>query len=181
MRWRGRLSPSLLRATGTIQECEVCLPPHEGAGVDACRECRVSLDSGRLPKACSVNNMAIGCEHRYPEELDSLSPVEERLIALHTPFGFITKFTVDSKTPSGINYRKHMKAMPISVAWEDDSTPAAFRSTDGRRWARNDPLSSVQWAVGYFQVNNRGRCRDCLGDATDLMLRDTTLRVNVAQ
>ncbi|KJZ70132.1 hypothetical protein HIM_10473 [Hirsutella minnesotensis 3608] len=109
MRWRGRLSPSLLRATGTIQECEACLPLHEGARVDVCRECRVSLDSGRLPKACSVNNMAIGCEHRYPEELDGLSPVEERLIALHTPFGYITRFTVDNKTRSGISYRKHVK------------------------------------------------------------------------
>ncbi|XP_044718673.1 uncharacterized protein HRG_07238 [Hirsutella rhossiliensis] len=53
--------------------------------------------------------MAIGCEHRYPEELDDLSPVEERLIALHAPFGYITKFTVDNKTRSGISYRKHVK------------------------------------------------------------------------
>ncbi|XP_044714565.1 PIF1 protein [Hirsutella rhossiliensis] len=53
--------------------------------------------------------MAIGCEHRYPGELDDLSPVEERLIALHAPFGYITKFTVDNKTCSGISYRKHVK------------------------------------------------------------------------
>jgi hypothetical protein len=33
--------------------------------------------------------MDIGCEHRFPEELDGLSPVEEWLIALHPPFGFI--------------------------------------------------------------------------------------------
>jgi hypothetical protein len=109
VQWRGRLSISLLQATRTIQKCDACLPPHEGARVDVCRECRLSLDSGRLPKACSVNNMAIGCEHRYPEELDDLSPVEERLIALHVPFGYITKFTVDNKTRSGISYRKHVK------------------------------------------------------------------------
>ncbi|KAM4062348.1 hypothetical protein HRG_013567 [Hirsutella rhossiliensis] len=53
--------------------------------------------------------MYIGCEHRYPVELDGLSPLEERLIALQAPFGLITKFNVDSKTPSGINYRKHVK------------------------------------------------------------------------
>jgi hypothetical protein len=53
--------------------------------------------------------MDIGCEHRYPEELDGLSPVEERLIALQVPFGYITKFTVDNKTPSGLSYRKHVK------------------------------------------------------------------------
>ena len=103
------MSSSLLQATRTIQTCDACLPPHERAGVDVCRECRVSFDRGRLPKACSVNNMAIGCEHRYPDELDDLSPVEERLIALHAPFGYITKFTVDNKTRSGISYRKHVK------------------------------------------------------------------------
>ncbi|XP_044715046.1 PIF1 protein [Hirsutella rhossiliensis] len=99
----------MLQATRTIRECGACLPSHEGARVDVCRECRAGFDSGRLPKACSVNNMAIGCEHRYPDELDDLSPVEERLIALHTPFGYITKFTVDNKTRSGISYRKHVK------------------------------------------------------------------------
>ncbi|KAM4064311.1 PIF1 protein [Hirsutella rhossiliensis] len=109
MQWRGRLSPLLLQTAMALQECDACLPSHEGAGVDVCRECRASFDSGRLPKACSVNNMAIGCEHRYPEELDDLSPVEERLIALHAPFGYITKFTVDNKTRSGISYRKHVK------------------------------------------------------------------------
>ncbi|KAM4064310.1 PIF1-like helicase [Hirsutella rhossiliensis] len=109
IQWRDRLSPSMLQATKTVQECGACLPSHEGARVDVCRECRAGFDSGRLPKACSVNNMAIGCEHRYPEELDDLSPVEERLIALHAPFGYITKFTVDNETRSGISYRKHVK------------------------------------------------------------------------
>ncbi|KAK7420728.1 hypothetical protein QQZ08_010263 [Neonectria magnoliae] len=53
--------------------------------------------------------MDIGCEHQYPKKLDGLSPVEERLIALQAPFGYITKFTVDNKTPSGVTYRKHVK------------------------------------------------------------------------
>ncbi|KJZ70684.1 hypothetical protein HIM_09908 [Hirsutella minnesotensis 3608] len=53
--------------------------------------------------------MNIGCEHRYPKELDGLSPLEERLVALQAPFGYITKFTVDNKTPSGVSYRKHVK------------------------------------------------------------------------
>lgn len=53
--------------------------------------------------------MDIGCEHQYPEELDALTPVEEKLIALQSAFGYITKFTVDRKTRSGISYRKHVK------------------------------------------------------------------------
>jgi hypothetical protein len=53
--------------------------------------------------------MDIGCEHQYPEELDALTHVDEKLFALQSEFGYITKFTVDSKTRSGISYRKHVK------------------------------------------------------------------------
>ncbi|KAM5529293.1 hypothetical protein FOXYSP1_17137 [Fusarium oxysporum f. sp. phaseoli] len=107
--WRRDLPSSLLRATVALQECQKCLPLTGDAQVDVCLECRGSFDRGKLPKACSVNNMNIGCEHRYPKELDGLSPLEERLIALQAPFGYITKFTVDNKTPSSASYRKHIK------------------------------------------------------------------------
>ncbi|QKX61678.1 uncharacterized protein TRUGW13939_08831 [Talaromyces rugulosus] len=108
--WKYFLTPSVLQqATTVLQQCAACFPRHNAALVQVCRGCRTDVEDGRLPKACSVNNMDIGCEHRYPEELDDLSPVEERLIALHTPFGCITKFTVDNKTPSGMSYRKHVK------------------------------------------------------------------------
>ncbi|KAJ4176938.1 hypothetical protein NW759_017483 [Fusarium solani] len=109
VQWKRLLTPSLLQATRTLQQCRKCLPLDDRDGVQVCRECRTGLENGKLPKVCSVNNMDIGCEHRYPEELDGLSPVEERLIALQAPFGYITKFTVDNKTPSGLSYRKHVK------------------------------------------------------------------------
>ncbi|EWY79571.1 hypothetical protein FOYG_17265 [Fusarium oxysporum NRRL 32931] len=109
IQWKRQLTLSLLQATRTLRQCRKCLPLDDDAGVHVCRECRAGLEGGKLPKACSVNNMDIGCEHRYPEELDGLSPVEERLIALQAPFGYITKFTVDNKTPSGLSYRKHVK------------------------------------------------------------------------
>ncbi|KAH6952340.1 hypothetical protein BKA56DRAFT_708170 [Ilyonectria sp. MPI-CAGE-AT-0026] len=100
--WRTYLTPALLQATTALQKCKKCLPQDGDMGVDICLECRGVFEKGKLPKACSVNNMDIGCEHRYPRELDGLSPVEERLIALQAPFGYITKFTVDNKTPSGM-------------------------------------------------------------------------------
>jgi len=109
VQWKRQLTPSLLQATRTLQQCRKCLPLDDDAGAHVCRECHASLEGGKLPKTCSVNNMDIGCEHRYPEVLDDLSPVEERLIALQAPFGYITKFTVDNKTPSGLSYRKHVK------------------------------------------------------------------------
>lgn len=109
VQWATYLSPFLLQATRSIQACQVCLPREQGAMVNVCNDCHSGFGGRVLPRACSVNNMAIGCEHRYPPELDDLSPVEERLIALHTPFGYITKYTVDDNARSGINYRKHVK------------------------------------------------------------------------
>lgn len=109
IQWRKYLTSQLLQATAALQKCEKCLPSDGDSLVDVCLECRGGFERGKLPKACSVNNMDIGCEHRYPKELDGLSPLEERLIALQAPFGYITKFTVDNKTPSGASYRKHVK------------------------------------------------------------------------
>ncbi|KAJ6436031.1 transposase-like protein [Purpureocillium lavendulum] len=106
--WRTRLSPSLLQATKSAQDCVDCFSSHEGSGV----------------QACSVNNMAIGCEHRYPEELDGLSPVGERLIALQVPFGYITKFTVDNKTRSDLSYRTH-SVEDIHISWSGSSKPGS--------------------------------------------------------
>ncbi|KAJ6436035.1 Pol [Purpureocillium lavendulum] len=107
-------------------------PAGDDAEARVCHECSAALKKGRLPKACAVNNMHIGCEHRYPEELDGLSPLEERLIALQVPFGYITKFTVDNKTPSGLSYRKHVKGhivvfpnKNIHVSWSGSSKPGA--------------------------------------------------------
>ncbi|KJZ74444.1 hypothetical protein HIM_06040 [Hirsutella minnesotensis 3608] len=109
IRWRTRLSPPLLQATTALQECTDCFPAGDDAEAIVCHECSAALKTGKLPKTCAVNNMHIGCEHRYPEALDGLSPVEERLIALQASFGYITKFIVDNKTPSGLSYRKHVK------------------------------------------------------------------------
>jgi hypothetical protein len=103
------LSPSLLQATTALQECTECFPAGDDAESIVCHECSAALEKGKLPKTCAVNNMHIGCEHRYPEALDGLSLVVERLIALQASFGYITKFTVDNKTPSGLSYRKHVK------------------------------------------------------------------------
>ncbi|KAL6355107.1 hypothetical protein LRP88_11524 [Fusarium phalaenopsidis] len=109
IRWRRHLTPSLLQATAALQERRDCFPAGDDAEAMVCHECYAAVKKGKLPKTYAVNNMYIGCEHRYPEELDDLSPVEERLIALQASFGYITKFTVDNKTPSGLSYRKHVK------------------------------------------------------------------------
>ncbi|KAH8657272.1 hypothetical protein BGZ61DRAFT_523798 [Ilyonectria robusta] len=73
IQWRTYLTPVLLQATTALQKCKKCLPQDGDMGVDICLECRGIFENGKMPKACSVNNMDIGCEHRYPRELDGLS------------------------------------------------------------------------------------------------------------
>ena len=175
IRWRTHLSPSLLQATTALQECTECFPAGDDAEAMACHECYTALKKGKLPKTCAVNNMCIGCEHRYPEELDGLSPVEERLIALQASFGYITKFTVDNKTPSGLSYRKHVKGhivvfpnkvedlvatvLPhplletienIHVSWSGSSKPAAADVGHLLQVRK----SRVRAALSWLQENN---------------------------
>ncbi|KAJ4219832.1 hypothetical protein NW757_014541, partial [Fusarium falciforme] len=58
--WRNYLTPALVQATTALQKCKKCLPPDGGDGVDICLECCSDFAKGKLPKACSVNNMDIG-------------------------------------------------------------------------------------------------------------------------
>lgn len=52
--------------------------------------------------------MLIGCEHRYPQALENLTALEEKLISLKTAYGFITKFHVQCGQPSAPVYWKHI-------------------------------------------------------------------------
>ena len=69
----------------------------------------VILIEGWVPRACAVNNLAIGCCHRYPEELCDLSPMEERLIALAQPYGWVTKIEISEQKKTNGDYRKLKK------------------------------------------------------------------------
>ena len=92
-----------------IFRCHQCFPRTENSTVSICQPCEKSFIEGKSPDACSVNNAYIGCEHRYPPELDQLSPIEEKLIALNTAYGYVARFAVDRKTYRGVEYRKHVK------------------------------------------------------------------------
>jgi hypothetical protein len=103
--------------------------------------------------------MDVECEHQHPEEFDVLSPVEDGLIALHTPFGYIAKFTVDNKTPSGRSYRKPtllpyplLETMEnIHVSWSGPSKPSA--ADVGNLFPVRK--SRVKAALSWLQINNQ--------------------------
>jgi hypothetical protein len=78
------------------------------ARAPVCLACQGALVHGRLPDGCKGSLASVGCEHRYPKELEELTPLEEKLISLNSAYGFITKFNVQRGRPTGPTYRKHV-------------------------------------------------------------------------
>lgn len=70
--------------------CRTCFPPSEK--VLACGECVKASGKGALSPAGHLHSR-LGCEHKFPQELEGLTPVEEKLIALNSCYGFITKYS----------------------------------------------------------------------------------------
>jgi hypothetical protein len=89
--------------------CYECFPRSPTKHFGICQECDASLARGVLPFSCRVNNMALGCIHRYPDALKHLSPLEERLIGIYAPCGWITKLTIDVEKWTSGRYRKHKR------------------------------------------------------------------------
>ena len=73
-----------------------------------CAECIRDLERGVLSPAAHVHSW-LRCEHAYPDELKDLSPVKEKLIALNSCYGFITKYNVVKGHRESATYPKHVK------------------------------------------------------------------------
>ncbi|KAM4063277.1 PIF1-like helicase [Hirsutella rhossiliensis] len=86
--------------------CRSCFP--EGAPVPVCAECarRVGRDGA---SAAMHLHRRLGCEHVYPDELKGLTPVEEKLIALNSCYGFVTKYSIPGGQRQGVRYPRHVK------------------------------------------------------------------------
>ena len=86
--------------------CRRCFAP--GKIALGCAECIKGLERGSLSAAAHVHK-GLRCEHVYPDELKDLSPVEEKLIALNSCYGFITKYSVSKGRRESATYPKHVK------------------------------------------------------------------------
>jgi hypothetical protein len=99
-------------------QCRQCFP-RNNANIPVCHDCEGALQRRRLPRACQVNMMQLKCQHRYPKELTDLSPLEERLIGLYQPCGWITKFQIELDKGTSGRYRKlkkgHVTVFPNDV------------------------------------------------------------------
>ncbi|KAJ3455199.1 hypothetical protein MRS44_013799 [Fusarium solani] len=86
--------------------CLSCFPV--GETFSACAECARCLRRGVLSPAAQFHRR-IGCEHMFPEELKGLTPVEEKLIALNSCYGFVTRYSIASSQKQSVRYPKHIK------------------------------------------------------------------------
>jgi hypothetical protein len=107
--WKKAIPAEIQSAMMGLLACRRCFPERDGeAVVPICVSCRAAFDRHRVPDACMGSTMHIGCEHRYPNELRDLTPLEEKLISLNAAYGFITKFNVQRGQQTGPTYRKHV-------------------------------------------------------------------------
>lgn len=87
-------------------KCGSCFPV--GQGILACVDCVKHLRRRNLSRAAQLHSQ-LGCEHMFPDELKGLTPVEEKLIALNSCYGFITKYSVPKGQRQNVTYPKHVK------------------------------------------------------------------------
>jgi hypothetical protein len=87
-------------------DCRMCF--HTGGKVVACKECVKNVGRGIASPAVRLHSR-LRCEHAFPEELKDLTPVEEKLIALNSCYGFITTYSVVKGRRQSTAYPKHIK------------------------------------------------------------------------
>ena len=104
--WDTWIRSSMAKPHGMPSACPACFVP--GELLWTCVGCKQELEQGSWSVAAQLHR-ELGCEHMYPPELKHLSPVEEKLIALNSPYGFITKYSASYRCRRGISYPRHVK------------------------------------------------------------------------
>ena len=87
-------------------ECRLCFPVEKA--ISGCKECVGHFRKSSLTPAAQLHSR-LGCEHMFPDELKDLTPVEEKLIALNSCHGFITRYSIPDGQRQTVNYPRHIK------------------------------------------------------------------------
>ncbi|KAJ3455276.1 hypothetical protein MRS44_013876 [Fusarium solani] len=104
--WDQWMSSCVEKDSRSPFSCRSCFPV--GETFSACAECARCLRRGALSPAAQLHRR-IGCEHMFPEELKGLTPVEEKLIALNSCYGLVTRHSIASSQKQSARYPKHIK------------------------------------------------------------------------
>ncbi|EXL90209.1 hypothetical protein FOIG_16527 [Fusarium odoratissimum NRRL 54006] len=104
--WDWWVANAIEKRDGSPFKCVQCFPV--GQKILGCADCVRHLGRGALSAAARLHTQ-LGCEHMFPDELKDLTPVEEKLIALNSCYGFITKHSVSDGHRQGATYPRHVK------------------------------------------------------------------------
>jgi len=104
--WERWAASAIRKRDGSPFKCGRCFAI--GERVPSCSDCARHLRRGALSRAAQIH-CRLGCEHMFPDELKGLSPVEERLIALNSCYGFITKYSIVEGGRQSVRYPRHVK------------------------------------------------------------------------
>ncbi|KAH6973255.1 hypothetical protein EDB80DRAFT_348996 [Ilyonectria destructans] len=104
--WDEWVSSLLEKRDGSPLSCRTCFPM--GSNISGCGECVRHLKRSSLSPAAQLH-CRLGCEHMFPDELKGLTPVEEKLIALNSRYGFITRYSIPDGKRQGVRYPRHVK------------------------------------------------------------------------
>ncbi|RYC79720.1 hypothetical protein BFJ63_vAg17395 [Fusarium oxysporum f. sp. narcissi] len=104
--WDWWVANAIEKRDGSPFKCVECFPV--GQKILGCADCVRHLGRGALSVAARLHTQ-LGCEHMFPDELKDLTPVEEKLIALNSCYGFITKYSRPDGHRQSARYPKHIK------------------------------------------------------------------------
>ncbi|EJT68750.1 hypothetical protein GGTG_13680 [Gaeumannomyces tritici R3-111a-1] len=104
--WDQWTASLITKSDGSPFQCRECFPA--GEKISGCKDCLRQMGNSVLSPAGQLHSR-LGCEHMFPDELKGLTPVEEKLIALNSCYGFITKYSLPEGRRQSARYPKHVK------------------------------------------------------------------------
>ncbi|KAH6951111.1 hypothetical protein BKA56DRAFT_261706 [Ilyonectria sp. MPI-CAGE-AT-0026] len=106
VKWDEWVSSPVEKRDGSPFSCRRCSPM--GSNIPSCAECIRHLKRGSLSPAAQLH-CRLGCEHLFPHGLMGLTPIEEKLIALNSCYGFITRYSLPDGKRQSVKYPRHVK------------------------------------------------------------------------
>ncbi|KAH7110954.1 hypothetical protein EDB81DRAFT_768727 [Dactylonectria macrodidyma] len=104
--WDRWMSSCVEKGDRSPFSCRSCFPV--GESILGCAECMRCLRRGGLSPAAQLHGR-LGCEHMFPDELKGLTLVEEKLIALNSCYGFVTRHSIPGGQRQSLMYPRHVK------------------------------------------------------------------------
>ncbi|KAH6870921.1 hypothetical protein B0T10DRAFT_385816, partial [Thelonectria olida] len=104
--WDRWMSSRVEKRDGSPFSCRSYFPV--GESIVGCAECMRCLRRGGLSPAAQLHGR-LGCEHMFPDELKGLTLVEEKLIALNSCYGFVTRYSIPCGQRQSLRYPRHVK------------------------------------------------------------------------